>query len=426
MPKLRKILDGRTKPPIGWVELNRGHHLAHGLSAFWVFHELAGDIIFDYVAQNHLTRAGTAKPSWTTSAHGFALTNNGTTTGRLDPVRPLDASTRWTIGSKLAIHSAGDSSFGRIWVNESSDNTRLLTDGAITTMSMNINATSVFSGVNLGITASQIHGLGFRADGTNILTQRDDANVRSADSHVDFPATNKLFLANRTGNDRAGDVTYHAFAYWTRALSADELREWFWAPYELLVPIRRRVIVSVGGVVTYTGTAALNAGPATLSGAATFSAGTKTATAALVAGNAELAATGTTSVPVYTGTMAATVGAATLAGAGEFDAPVFTGTMAVSAGAATLAGSAIFASAVFSGLAELAAGNAELSGSATFFQDFNATAALVVGGADLTGSATYTAGASEVIDISKIRINTIPRIRAYLNTSPRITASIGV
>lgn len=144
-------------------------------------------------------------------------------------------------------------------------------------------------------------------------------------------------------------------------------------------------------VTSYTATAALTAGSATLAATATFAPGTKTATAALTVGNATLAASAEFDAPVYTGTSALDTGTATLAASATSAEPTYTGTAALTAANASLAASATHITPTYTATSSLTAANATLDAPTIFIPPtFTGTSAFTVSNATLTASATHT------------------------------------
>jgi len=147
-----------------------------------------------------------------------------------------------------------------------------------------------------------------------------------------------------------------------------------------------------GGPATYTATASLTAGAATLSASATFAPGTKTATAALSAGSATLAASASFAPGTKTAAAALTAPAATLAASATFDAPAYTAAAGLSAAPATLAATATHAAPVYTAAGALTAAPATLAATAVFATAvYQATASLAAPAATLAATATFTA-----------------------------------
>lgn len=160
---------------------------------------------------------------------------------------------------------------------------------------------------------------------------------------------------------------------------------------------------TLGPIPGNSGTADLLIGHATFAASGTFAAPVYTATATLTAPHATLAASGTTTAPTYAGTATLQAGHATLVASGTVANPTYTATAALTAGRAALAGTAVFASAVFQATAALAAPHATLAASGTVaVPTYTASATLQAGHATLAASGTvvnptYTATAALVV-----------------------------
>jgi hypothetical protein len=188
-----------------------------------------------------------------------------------------------------------------------------------------------------------------------------------------------------------------SFVLYNRGLSTPQIQQLYSLSKRGNPGLVNRLIGTVyflppSGAATYTATAALAAGHATLSGSATFSPGTHTASAALSTGHPTLSGLATFSPGIHTATAAVAVGHATLSGSATFTAPIYTATAALNVSHQTLSGSATFVAPIYTGVASLTVSHHTLSGSATFVGPiYTATAALTVNHQTLSGTATFTA-----------------------------------
>lgn len=116
----------------------------------------------------------------------------------------------------------------------------------------------------------------------------------------------------------------------------------------------------------YTATAAVTVGHATAAATATFAKPTYSAAGTLTAGHATLAGTATGGAPTHTGTAVLNVGPVTMAAVADVTNPTYSATGAATTGPATLAGSASFGTNVFLAAGNVATGPATLTAGATF------------------------------------------------------------
>lgn len=146
------------------------------------------------------------------------------------------------------------------------------------------------------------------------------------------------------------------------------------------------------GTATYTATGALQVGPATASGSATFTKPTYTGSGTLVVGAATVSGSATFAVFTYTATGALTTVPAVLSGSATFTKPTYTATGALVAPAVTASGSATFTKPTYSATGALSVPPVAASGAALFTRPtYTGTGTLSVAPATASGSAIFAA-----------------------------------
>jgi hypothetical protein len=199
--------------------------------------------------------------------------------------------------------------------------------------------------------------------------------------------TSGRYIGYKTGDFAAWDGEVYAIFAWNRQLPTSEAIEVSRNPWQLFVPLRRRLWVpSAGGAATHTTTGALAADAATVAGTATHL--TLHATTGALA--AQAATVSGTSVHPHTTTGALTAQAATLSGTAAH-ATLHTTTGALSAAAATVAGAAVHPHTTTGALAADAATVAGTAGHTATTHP--TTGALQAGEAQISGTAAHV-GAS--------------------------------
>lgn len=176
----------------------------------------------------------------------------------------------------------------------------------------------------------------------------------------------------------------------------------------------------------YSGSSAVTVGSVTATGSATFTEPVYTATATVTIGPATTSGSASFTEPVYSGSSAVTVGAATASGTGLFAADIYSGSGSVTAGAATTIGSGSFTEPVYTGGGAVSSPVATISGTATFtVTAYTGTAALTAGVATCSGTATFTAG-SVTPDPSQIVVYGVELSSSIIFASVPLDASITV
>lgn len=146
------------------------------------------------------------------------------------------------------------------------------------------------------------------------------------------------------------------------------------------------------GPAPFTATGTLTLGSVTISGSATFSAGTKTATGTLTLGHPTISGSATFTGTSFTGSGALAATKATVSGSASFSPGTKTATGTLTTGHPVLSGSATFSPGTHTGTGTLTLNHPTVSGSATFSAGTKtATGALTLGHPTLSGSATFTA-----------------------------------